>query len=151
MLPVDLAALAQECVNEYEALFQQREQTVTVDVPPEARSVGDRPLLKKALGNLLSNAALYSPEGSHIHVAVRVGAGRLSVTVENEGAYIAPEQLPHLFELFFRGDPSRSRQTGGSGLGLYLVQKIAQRHGGSCTIQNSEKGVLATLELPSST
>ncbi|MDE6901124.1 MAG: two-component sensor histidine kinase, partial [Lachnospiraceae bacterium] len=55
------------------------------------------------------------------------------------------------FEPFFRSDPSRSRQTGGSGLGLYLVQKIAEQHGGCCQIRNSERGVCATLILPNST
>lgn len=151
MAPVELATLAQECVNDYNELFLQRKQAVTVDLPPEAWSLGERPLLKKAFGNLLSNAAFYSPVGGQIHVAVHIADEHILLTVENEGAHIAPELLPHLFEPFFRGDPSRNRQTGGSGLGLYLVQKIADQHGGSCTIQNSEKGVMATLELPSST
>jgi len=148
---VELTALVQECLQNCKELFCQKEQTLAADLPPEAWVKGEGPLLKKALGNLLSNAALYSPEGALIHVAVQKSEGKVLFRVENEGVHIAPDSLPHLFEAFYRGDPSRNRQTGGSGLGLYLVQRIAQRHGGSCQICNSEKGVLATLELPNST
>ena len=151
MIPVELTALIRNCLQNYDELFQQKEQTVIADLPSEIWSAGDPALLKKALGNLLSNAALYSPEGTRIYIAARKELGNAILTVENEKAHIAPELLPHLFEPFFRSDPSRSRQTGGSGLGLYLVEKIAEQHGGSCQIQNSERGVCAILILPNST
>lgn len=148
---VNITALVQECLKEHEELFQQRGQTVTMCLSPDVLCAGERALLKKAFGNLLSNASLYSPEGEQIHVAAHLADGNILLTVENEGVHITSDLLPHLFEPFSRGDPSRNRQTGGSGLGLYLVQKIAQRHGGTCLLQNSEKGVLAILELPNST
>lgn len=151
LAPVELTAFVQECLQNYKELFCQKEQTVTVDLPSEVWVKGESPLLKKAMGNLLSNAALYSPEGAVIHVAVQKSGDKILFQIENEGVHIAPEALPHLFEAFYRGDPSRNRQTGGSGLGLYLVQRIAQRYGGICQIRNSSKGVLATLELPNST
>lgn len=151
MIPVELTALIRSCLQNYDELFRQKEQEVVADLPPEIWSVGDPALLKKALGNLLSNAALYSPEGIKIWISACRKEGSIILNVENEGAHIAPEQLPHLFEPFFRSDPSRSRQTGGSGLGLYLVQKIAEQHGGSCQIQNTDRGVCATLILPNST
>ena len=151
MIPVELAALIRSCLQNYDELFQQKEQTVIADLPSEIWSAGDPALLKKALGNLLSNAALYSPEDIKIWISARRKEDNIILSVENEGAHIAPEQLPHLFEPFFRSDPSRSRQTGGSGLGLYLVQKIAEQHGGSCQIQNTDRGVCATLILPNST
>jgi two-component system sensor histidine kinase VanS len=151
MIPVELTALIRNCLQNYDELFQQKKQTVIADLPSEIWSAGDLALLKKALGNLLSNAALHSPVGIKIWISARRKEDNIILNVENEGAHIAPEQLPHLFEPFFRSDPSRSRQTGGSGLGLYLVQKIAERHGGSCQIQNSARGVCATLILPNST
>ena len=151
MIPVELTALIRNCLQNYDELFQQKEQTVIADLPSEIWSAGDPALLKKALGNLLSNAALHSPEGIKIWISARRKEDNIILNVENEGAHIAPEQLPHLFEPFFRSDPSRSRQTGGSGLGLYLVQKIAEQHGGSCQIQNTDRGVCATLILPNST
>ncbi len=70
--------------------------------------------------------------------------------MENEGAHLAPETIPRLFDAFYRPDPSRNRQTGGSGLGLYLVKTIAGRHGGRCSIQNTGRGVEACLMLPGS-
>jgi len=151
MIPVELTALIRNCLQNYDELFRQKEQEVVADLPPEIWNVGDPALLKKALGNLLLNAALYSPEGIKIWISARKKGNNIILSVENEGAHIAPEQLPHLFEPFFRSDPSRSRQTGGSGLGLYLVQKIAEQHGGSCQIQNTDRGVCATLILPNST
>lgn len=151
MVPVELTGLIQSCLQNYDELFQQKEQKAVVDLPSEIWSLGEPVLLKKALGNLLSNATLYSPEDIHIYITARKETRHVVLTVENEGAHIAPELLPHLFEPFFRGDPSRSRQTGGSGLGLYLVQKIAERHGGSCQIQNSGRGVCAAILLPNST
>ncbi len=151
MIPVELTALIRNCLQNYDELFQQKEQTVITDLPSGIWSAGDPALLKKALGNLLSNAALHSPEGIKIWISARRKEDNIILSVENEGAHIAPEQLPHLFEPFFRSDPSRSRRTGGSGLGLYLVQKIAEQHGGSCQIQNTDRGVCATLILPNST
>lgn len=151
MVPVELTALFRNCLQNYNELFQQKGQKTVVDLPSETWGMGEPTLLKKALGNLLSNAALYSPEGAQIYITVHKTDKDTILTVENEGTHISPELLPHLFEPFFRGDPSRSRQTGGSGLGLYLVQKIADRHGGVCQIQNSQRGVCATLVLPNST
>ncbi len=151
MVPVELTALIRKCLQNYNELFQQKGQKAVVDLPSETWSMGEPALLKKALGNLLSNAALYSPEGAQIYITVHKADKATVLTVENEGTHISPELLPHLFEPFFRGDPSRSRQTGGSGLGLYLVQKIADRHGGACQIQNTQRGVCATLVLPNST
>ena len=151
MVPVELSALTQSCLQNYDELFQQKEQKAVADLPSELWSRGDPALLKKAIGNLLSNAALHSPEGAKIRVAACGENRHIVLTVENEGVHIAPELLPHLFEPFFRGDPSRNRRTGGSGLGLYLAQKIAALHGGSCQIQNTAGGVCAALILPNST
>jgi two-component system sensor histidine kinase VanS len=146
--PVELTALVRECLEDYGELFWQKGQLAKAELPGEAWTLGETGLLKKALGSLFSNAALYSPEGAKIHFGVRKEEDSLFLTVENEGTQIAPELLPHLFEPFFRGDPSRNSQTGGSGLGLYLVQRIAWRYGGSCQIQNTRRGVCVTLKLP---
>ena len=68
--------------------------------------------------------------------------------MENTGAHIGEEALPHLFEAFYREDGSRSRATGGSGLGLYLVKMILDRHGAECTIENTADGVRAAAVFP---
>ena len=72
--------------------------------------------------------------------------GRPALTVENSGAHIAQEALPHLFEAFYRAEGSRNRSTGGSGLGLYLVKVILEKHRASCTIENTPQGVRAQVQ-----
>ena len=83
---------------------------------------------------------------------MRVWCGRLesrpSFTVENSGAQISADALPHLFEPFYRAEGSRSRATGGSGLGLYLVKTILVRHGAVCRLENTREGVRATVTFP---
>ena len=106
---------------------------------------GDPSLLGKAVDNLLSNAALYSPEGAEIRVWCGLLEGRPALTVENTGAHIRADALPHLFEAFYRAETSRNRSTGGSGLGLYLVKMILDRHGAACTIENTPEGVRAAV------
>ena len=129
--PVDLSALmAQQLVS---AL------TPGITVPADAS------LLGKAVGNLLSNASRYSPEGAEIRVWCGRLEGRPALSVENTGARVSGDALPHLFEAFYREEGSRNRSTGGSGLGLYLVKMILDRHGAVCTIENTEEGVKATV------
>ncbi|MDE6281669.1 MAG: HAMP domain-containing histidine kinase, partial [Oscillospiraceae bacterium] len=148
---VDLSALVQECVREYDEFFAQKSQHCTLALDIKTWLEGDPSLLKKAVCSLLSNAALYSPEGAAVHIAVSQGEDTAVLSIENEGVYLDPSTIPRLFEAFYRPDPSRNRQTGGSGLGLYLVKTIAQRHGGDCAIRNTERGVEARLTLPIST
>ena len=148
---VNLSALIRECVREYAEFFAQKSQRSELAPVTGAWLEGDPSLLKKAVCSLLSNAALYSPEGAAVHITVSQEGDTAVLTIENEGAHLDPDTTPRLFEAFYRPDPSRSRQTGGSGLGLYLVKTIAQHHGGTCAIQNTERGVEAKLMLPIST
>ena len=115
------------------------------DLTPGLTVTGDASLLGKAVGNLLSNAALYSPEGAQVRVWCGLLNGRPALTVENTGAHISEDALPHLFEAFYREESSRNRSTGGSGLGLYLVKMILDRHGAECTIENTADGVRAAV------
>ena len=142
---VELAGLIKEQLALYGELFEQRGQRLSRALTPETAVTGDPSLLGKAVGNLLSNASLYAPEGAEIRVWCGLLEGCPALTVENTGARISGEALPHLFEAFYRAEGSRNRRTGGSGLGLYLVKMILERHGASCTIENTEDGVLATV------
>ena len=126
----------------------RREVTAEEALEPGLLVEGERALLGRAVENLLSNAALYSPEGAEIRVTAAARGAWAVLTVENTGARIPAEALPHLFEAFYRAEPSRSRATGGSGLGLYLVRMIVERHGGTCRIENSADGVCFTALLP---
>ena len=106
-------------------------------------------LLGKAVGNLLTNAALHSPEGAEVRVTLCRAGDEAVFAVENTGVHLPPETLPHLFEPFYRVDRSRSRRTGGSGLGLYLTETIVRRFGGDCRVENTADGVRAEIRFPS--
>ena len=146
---VELSALTAEKLARY---FSRSRYTPTPSsIPlscPFRMVTGERALLGRAVENLLSNAALYSPEGAEIRVTAAGRGAQVVLTVENTGARIPAEALPHLFEAFYRAEPSRSRATGGSGLGLYLVRMIVERHGGTCRIENSADGVRFTALIP---
>ena len=143
---VDLSALTAERLQQDGELFRQREQELVSALTPRVLVTGDPSLLGRAVGNLLSNAALYSPQRARIRVWCGFRDGRPALTVENTGARIPEEALPHLFEAFYRTENSRNRSTGGSGLGLYLVKMILDRHGAECAIENTKDGVKVTAQ-----
>ncbi len=143
--PVELSTLLVHQLTLDAELMEQRGQRLVSTLTPGITVTGDTSLLGKAIGNLLSNASLYSPEGAEIRVWCGRMQGRTALTVENTGTHIGAEALPHLFEAFYREEASRNRSTGGSGLGLYLVRIILERHGASCSIENTAEGVKATV------
>ena len=143
--PVDLSSLT-ECQLTLDApLLEQRNQRLVKELMPDITVTGDASLLGKAIENLLSNASLYSPAGAKVRVWCGLQDGCPVLTVENTGTHISAGALPHLFEAFYRAENSRNRSTGGSGLGLYLVKMILDRHGAECTIANTENGVQAAV------
>ena len=148
MTPVDLAACIQECIQEYAGLFEQRKLLLRVHLTPGLWILGNPALLGKAIRNVLSNGALYSPPGAALNISAYRDDRMAMVTVENGGVHLDPEVLPHLFEAFYRADPSRSRQTGGSGLGLYLVKIILNQHGAVGEILNTAQGVCVKMQFP---
>ena len=143
--PVDLSALMAQQLTLDRELLEQRGQQLVSALTPGITVPADASLLGKAVRNLLSNASRYSPEGAEIRVGCGRLEGRPALSVENTGARISGDALPHLFEAFYREEGSRNRSTGGSGLGLYLVKMILDRHGAVCTIENTEEGVKATV------
>ena len=143
--PVDLSALMAQQLALDRELLEQRGQQLVSALTPGITVPADASLLGKAVGNLLSNASRYSPEGAEIRVWCGRLEGRPALSVENTGTRISGDALPHLFEAFYREEGSRNRSTGGSGLGLYLVKMILDRHGAVCTIENTEEGVKATV------
>lgn len=143
---VDLSALVAGQLQQDGELFRQREQELVSALTPGVLVTGDPSLLGRAVGNLLSNASLYSPQGAQIRVWCGFRDGRPTLRVENTGTRIPEEALPHLFEAFYRAEGSRNRSTGGSGLGLYLVKMILERHGATCAVENTDDGVKVTAQ-----
>jgi signal transduction histidine kinase len=88
------------------------------------------------LDNLVSNAIRFTPAGGNINIRAGRRGERVTITVEDTGEGIPPEDIPHVFESFYRGDKSRSRATGGAGLGLAIAHGIVQAHGGDICVES---------------
>jgi two-component system, OmpR family, sensor histidine kinase SenX3 len=110
---------------------------------------GDEALLAVALHNLISNAIQYSPEGSRVGIGVNSSEGVVEIAVTDQGVGIPEDELDRVFERFFRSDPARSRNTGGSGLGLSIVKHVVQNHGGDIRVWSQPgNGSTFTVRLP---
>ncbi len=115
--------------------------------PLAGRLVADRERLEQVLGNLLTNALRHTPESGTVTITARDEGDTVLIRVIDDGEGIAPEQLPHIFERFYRGDAARTRGTRGSGIGLTIARGIATAHGGSLTAHSDGPGTGATFEL----
>jgi signal transduction histidine kinase len=127
-----------EVVRDAVLAFTDRPPGVTMDeAPATATATLDPDQVRSVMNNLLENALRYAlPDSAPIRVAVRAAGDRVEVTVTDDGPGFPPEDLPHLFEPFFRVDRSRSRRTGGYGLGLSLCRRIMEAHGGTIEARN---------------
>ena len=141
--PVDLSSLLKTLLAQNAELIEQREMLLTEDICENVLIYGNEGLFSNALDNVLMNAILYSPPGAEIRV--RLDARLLCV--ENTRAHIPEDTLSRIFRPFARVEPSRSRASGGSGLGLYLVRCIMDLHGIPCRLENTDGGVRFTAEI----
>ena len=99
--------------------------------------------------NLLTNAIHYSPDETQIQIKVSEKSTFIEISVIDHGIGIPPEDLPHIFERFYRVDKARSRHTGGTGLGLSIVASIIEAHHGAIQVQSElNKGSCFTVQLP---
>ena len=127
--PVDLSELAEKTLRGFEAEISKKNLAVSVE--GSCRNIpADRNRLQQVLINLLSNAVKYSRTNGTIRVVMSETGDSAILTVEDDGAGITHDDLPFIFERFYRGDKSRSRLSGGSGIGLAMVKSIVAAHGG---------------------
>jgi two-component system sensor histidine kinase KdpD len=120
---------------------------VSVEAPPELKALADESLISQALVNLIENAAKYSKPGGAIHLKATDQAGRVVITVEDEGPGIAPQDLPYVFERFYRAE-EHSRRVRGSGLGLTIVKAFVELCGGEAAVESTPRGTRFTIRLP---
>jgi signal transduction histidine kinase len=113
------------------------------------RVYADPARLRQMLNNLLDNAVRHTPDGGSVWIGARALAGRVEVTVHNDGSTLDEADLSAIFERFYRADRSRSRDTGGAGLGLAIVKKLVEAHGGRVRAENTTPpGVSVIFTLP---
>jgi PAS domain S-box-containing protein len=129
---VVVSGIVEVAVETVRPLLDQRRHELTVALPPEAVWVNaDAARLEQVIANLLANAAKYTVEGGHIWLAVQREGNACVVRVRDTGVGIAPELLPRIFDLFTQAERSLDRSQGGLGIGLALVQRLTQLHGGT--------------------
>lgn len=137
--PVDLLALAQAAVQAFEPELARKELSCTVQ-GISVFVLGESGRLQQVLANLLSNAVKYSYAGGRITISIGEEGEQARMTVCDQGIGIAEEELPLVFERFYRTDRSRSRRTGGAGIGLTIAKAIVEAHGGSITASAAAGG-----------
>ena len=147
-LPVDLVAVASDAVKDARAVAPDR--PIELVVPDHSVVVqGDEGRLRQVVANLLTNARVHTPAGTPVAVRVAVEDGTVRMVVADEGEGMSPEVAERAFERFYRADASRSRDRGGSGLGLSIVSAVAEAHGGRAGIESAPGvGTRITVELP---
>lgn len=130
--PVELDTLLLEVYRELRPLAG--DVTLRIGAEDQVTVLGDRDRLKQALLNLGVNALQYTPPGGYVTLGLYQRDGFACLTVADTGVGIADEDLPQIFERFYRADRSRSRHSGGAGLGLSIVKRVAEAHGGHATV-----------------
>ncbi|HEY3067684.1 MAG TPA: ATP-binding protein [Methylomirabilota bacterium] len=138
---LDLAVLVNEVVEGLRDRFDSRQVRLLVDVPSAPLPVhADPTRLTQIIGNLLSNAAKFTPAGGSVHVSLSMAGGEAILRVRDTGVGIPPDMLPRIFDLFTQVKASLARSEGGLGIGLTLVRTLVQLHGGSVSAYSAGVG-----------
>jgi len=151
--PLVLADVLQQAVETMQPRIQERRQGLQLELPAEMVVVeGDQVRLTQVFTNLLANASKYTGEGGRLCLAARADAEQVSITIEDNGAGIAPEIIPYIFDLFTQGPRSLARSEGGLGVGLNVVRNLVSMHAGTVEAESrgAGQGSRFTVRLPRS-
>jgi len=146
----DITKLVKQAVTPWQPQLAAKEISLSLDLPDNLPLVNiDWQRVNQVLHNLLENAVAYTHKGGTINVAAITQGDWVEVSVSDTGEGIPAEDLPHIFERFYRVDKSRARATGGSGLGLTIAKRLVEAHGGKSTVQSKlGKGSRFSFTLP---
>ncbi|MGF1673559.1 MAG: sensor histidine kinase, partial [Rivularia sp. (in: cyanobacteria)] len=149
---IEIVDLLKRLASEYQLIAQEKELNLNIiaELPSQpVKILGDSDLLQQALKNLLDNALKYTLAGGTVKLKLFTQSRKISIQVIDSGVGIPPEDLTHIFERFYRVDSSRTRSSGGFGLGLAIAQQIVQAHNGEITVQSTVgEGTIFQICLP---
>jgi signal transduction histidine kinase len=143
---LDVVPLLADVAELYGAVAEEKGVTLAVEAPDHLPAYGDRDLIQQAVTNLVDNAVKFSPKGGTVRLRALTTLSGLAIQVIDQGPGIPEADRARAVERFFRGEAARS--TPGAGLGLALVQAVAQLHGGTLRLESGNPGLLAILALP---
>jgi PAS domain S-box-containing protein len=149
--PLDIRHIVTDAVEQVNPLIEARRQRLALELSARPAMVeGDPKRLVQVVGNLLNNAAKYTPEGGHLLLKTEVLAGEVVLSVVDDGIGMAPDLALRVFDLFAQAERTPDRSSGGLGLGLALVKSLVELHGGtvSCDSEGPGKGSRFTVQLP---
>lgn len=146
---LDFSDIVDNVALEFDAMAFERGCMLESTIEPNLKVQGDVQSLKRLAKILVDNATKYAAKGTTVTLNLNDESGHAVLSVNNLGTPIDPEDLPHVFERFYRSDKARTRETGGFGLGLAIAQSIAQTHGGTIEVaSDKEHGTTFTVRLP---
>lgn len=147
---VDLNTIASKVIDVMQTQFMSKNIHLTLDSQEELPKIQADPVrLEQVIRNLLNNAFHYTPEGGNVSMKLVSDGDGISASITDTGPGIPSESMPHIFERFYRVDPSRNRRTGGSGLGLAIVKQLVEAHGGQVRVESQiGKGSNFIFHLP---
>lgn len=148
--PLDLQVIARDAAADARAVAPQRE--ITLNAPDTAIVSGDDTRLRQVVGNLIRNALVHTPSASPVEIAVITQNGTAQLSVIDHGPGLPAGDREKIFEPFYRADISRSRDSGGAGLGLSIVSAVVAAHGGRVKVKDTAGGgATFEVELPTAT
>lgn len=149
--PLDIAVILQAAIEILRPAFEAKNINLQIDSMANLPKIeGDADRLQQVFWNLLSNAVKFTPDGGRIETSVKISGRNIEIIFKDSGQGIKPEFLPYVFERFRQADNSYTRQIGGLGLGLAIVQHLVNLHGGTVTVESAGEnlGATFTVSLP---
>jgi histidine kinase len=145
---ISIAELFLNISKKYEPRFQEKQVQFSISIPESNIMIWvDPDRLEQVLVNLLMNALQFTNPGDSVSLSAQQYRNELKIQVQDTGSGIAEEHLPHIFTRFYRVDKSRSRQSGGSGIGLTISKHLVEAHGGTITVSSAGPGLGSTFEI----
>lgn len=138
---ISLDSIVKGIIQEWEDIATDRGVTLHTEIEEKTEICADRVLFQKVIGNLISNAVKYTPDNGNIWCKVYKNEEGVIFSVENNAEHISEQEIPKLFDAFYRREKSRNRKAGGSGLGLYIVKMIVELHHYECDFKNTNQGI----------
>lgn len=146
--PLNLRDLLYQLKEEMYPVFERNDLKARINIPPVLSILGDGELLARVFENLLTNANRYGIDGQYVDINGFIEEGEVVVQIVNYGDSIPPNELPHIFDMFYTGDKARTHQENSTGLGLFIAKNIVEQHNGTILVESSFIRTVFEVRLP---